>query len=151
MLKKILLVMLVLAFAFVGYLYVQARQSGHNPPENLTTMQLKPCPDSPNCVSTEATDDKRREPLPFTGSAAEAKEKLKRVVGGMKRTRLVKEEGNYLHYTFKTWPIPFTDDVEFVIDEAAGVIRYRSASRVGHSDLGVNSARMKKVAAAWNG
>jgi uncharacterized protein (DUF1499 family) len=69
----------------------------------------------------------------------------------MPRTELVEEEGHYLHYTFKTWPIPFIDDVEFIIDPDAKVIHYRSASRVGHSDLGVNSRRMEKVVAAFGG
>ena len=62
----------------------------------------------------------------------------------------MEEDGNYLHYTFKTWPIPYIDDVEFLIDAAQNVIHYRSASRVGYGDLGVNSRRMKKVVAAFN-
>ena len=121
-------------------------------PTNPMQRQLKPCPESPNCVSTQSTQDKkRREPIPFTGTPQEAKEKLKRVVGDMSRTELVEEDGNYLHYTFKTWPIPYVDDVEFLIDESEGVIHYRSASRVGYGDLGVNSRRMKKVVAAYEG
>ena len=67
----------------------------------------------------------------------------------MKRTQLKSESDNYLHYTFKTWPIPFIDDVEFLFDEEAKLIHYRSASRVGHSDLGANSKRMAKVVMAY--
>ncbi|WP_116108927.1 DUF1499 domain-containing protein [Lewinella sp. IMCC34191] len=127
-----------------------ARLDGLVHPNDSMQRQLKPCPDSPNCVSTQSIQEKKkREPIPFTGSAAEAKEKLKRVVGAMSRTELQKEEDNYLHYTFKTWPIPYIDDVEFLIDEEQQVIHYRSASRVGHSDLGVNSRRMKKVVDAY--
>ncbi len=119
-------------------------------PNNTMERQLKPCPDSPNCVSTQSLQaSKQREPIAFTGSAAAAKEKLKRIVENMSRTELQEEDGNYLHYTFKTWPIPYVDDVEFLIDENENVIHYRSASRVGHSDLGVNSRRMKKVVAAY--
>ena len=120
-------------------------------PTHPMQRQLKPCPESPNCVSTQTMQEKkRRDPIPFTGPAQQAKEKLKRVVGEMSRTELVKDEGNYLHYTFKTWPIPYIDDVEFLIDESEGVIHYRSASRVGYGDLGVNSRRMKKVVAAFH-
>ena len=119
-------------------------------PKDSPQMQLKPCPDKPNCVGTEETNDKKRDALAFTGSAVDAQARLREIVSGMKRTTLVKEEDGYLHYTFKTWPIPFTDDVEFVIDDAAKVIRFRSASRVGHSDLGVNSKRMQKITDAWN-
>lgn len=118
---------------------------------NTVTENLKACPDSPNCVSTQAVQaDKKREPLAYSGSLAEAKEKLKAVIDGMSRTKLLNEEDNYLHYTFKTFPIPFIDDVEFLFDDAAKVIHYRSASRVGYSDMGVNSKRMAKVAKAWN-
>ncbi|MTB50714.1 DUF1499 domain-containing protein [Lewinella sp. W8] len=114
------------------------------------TTSLKPCPKSPNCVSTQSTQaDKKREPIPYMGTMEEAKARLKTVIAGMPRTKLVKEEGNYLHFTFKTFPIPFIDDVEFIFDDEAKVIHFRSASRVGHSDLGVNSKRMKKVARAY--
>ncbi len=119
-------------------------------PKAATDMMLKPCPESPNCVSTQSTQPKKkRDPIPFTGTAEQARAKLKRVIGDMSRSKLESEEGNYLHYTFKTWPIPYTDDVEFIIDPARKVIDYRSASRVGHSDLGVNSRRMAKVVSAF--
>ena len=120
-------------------------------PNNPMQRELKPCPESPNCVSTQSTQEKkRREPIAFTGTAEAAKAKLKRIVGDLPRTELMEEDGNYLHYTFKTWPIPYIDDVEFLIDAAQNVIHYRSASRVGYGDLGVNSRRMKKVVAAFN-
>ncbi|MEP0959532.1 DUF1499 domain-containing protein [Microcoleus sp. FACHB-1515] len=39
----------------------------------------------------------------------------------------------------------FVDDVEFYLDEAAGVIYVRSASRLGQSDLGVNRKRVETI------
>lgn len=114
------------------------------------TDQLKPCPASPNCVSTQTDQtDKKRDPIAYTGSLADAKTRLMAVVDAMPRTRLKEEAGNYLHYTFKTWPIPFIDDVEFLFDDEAKVIHYRSASRVGHSDLGANGKRMARVVKAY--
>ena len=111
---------------------------------------LKPCPDSPNCVSTQTDQPKKkRDPIPFEGTAAEATARLKKLLSDTPRTTLVEEDGHYLHYTFKTWPIPYADDVEFIVDPEARVIHYRSASRVGHSDLGVNGRRMAKVVAAF--
>lgn len=120
--------------------------------QNTTvTDQLKPCPDKPNCVSTQATqEDKKRDPLTYTGTLADAKTRLKKIVGTMPRTRLLNEEENYLHYSFKTFPIPFVDDVDFLFDDDAKLIHYRSASRLGHSDLGVNGKRMLKVVTAWH-
>ncbi|NJB87170.1 uncharacterized protein (DUF1499 family) [Lewinella marina] len=119
-------------------------------PKEPMARQLPPCPETPNCVSTQTLQPrKQREPIPFTGSVDAAREKLKRVIDNMPRTTLIEEDGNYLHYTFQTWPIPYLDDVEFLISPEEGVIHYRSASRVGHSDLGVNSRRMKKVVKAY--
>lgn len=116
---------------------------------NMPT-ELKACPQSPNCVSTQTDQEaKKRTPIAYTGSTADAKLRLMKVIDGMKRTRLKTETDNYLHYTFKVWPIPFIDDVEFLFDEEAKLIHYRSASRVGHSDLGANARRMDKVVKAF--
>jgi len=41
----------------------------------------------------------------------------------------------------------FVDDVEFHVDETAKLIHVRSASRVGHSDLGVNRRRVEAIRA----
>jgi len=112
--------------------------------------ELKPCPQSPNCVSTQTDQEaKKRDPIAYTGSMADAKARLMTAIDGMPRTRLKTEADNYLHYTFKTRIIPFIDDVEFLFDEEAKLIHYRSASRVGHSDMGANARRMKKVVAAF--
>ena len=112
--------------------------------------ELKPCPQSPNCVSTQTDQEsKKMEPIAYTGSLTEAKTRLMEAIDAMPRTRLKTETDNYLHYTFKTRIIPFIDDVEFLFDDEAKLIHYRSASRVGHSDLGANARRMKKVVAAF--
>ena len=163
--KRIGIGVALLALLAFGYLYAQALQAQGGEVDKDRNMAaestlesqkpnmsrtLKPCPDSPNCVSTQ-TDQakKKRDPIPFTGTAEEARAHLKKVIGATPRTTLVQEESNYLHYTFKTWPIPYIDDVEFIIDPQAKVIHYRSASRVGRSDLGVNGRRMAKVVAAF--
>lgn len=119
-------------------------------PNKTMPTALKPCPESPNCVSSQSSQPKKkRDPLTYTGDGKTALRALRDVVSGMSRTKLVAEQANYLHFEFTTWPIPFVDDVEFLLDEAAGVIHFRSASRVGYSDLGANGKRMKKVAKAW--
>lgn len=113
--------------------------------------KLKPCPTSPNCVSTQTDQDKKRmPPLTFEGSAEDAQEQLKAMIADMPRTKLLTEEPGYLHYAFTTWPIPFVDDVEFLFAPDDQQIHFRSASRVGHSDLGVNASRMKKISAKWS-
>lgn len=117
---------------------------------NNMNRTLKPCPDSPNCVSTQTSQEKKKmQPLSYSGDMSEAVAKLKVLVEDMPRTKLVTAEDGYLHFTFKTIPIPFIDDVEFLFDDEQKQIHFRSASRVGYSDMGVNARRMKKVTRRW--
>jgi len=37
------------------------------------------------------------------------------------------------------------DDVEFFLDETASIIHFRSASRRGHYDFGMNRKRMNAI------
>jgi uncharacterized protein (DUF1499 family) len=108
--------------------------------------RLRPCPATPNCVSTQATDAAHRmSPIPFTETPAEAMARLVRVVEGMPRARIVVRDGDYLRAEYRSLVFRFVDDVEFIVDGAAGVIHFRSASRVGRGDLGVNRRRMREV------
>ena len=114
--------------------------------------RLRPCPATPNCVSTQATDAPHRvPPIPFTGTPADAMARLTRVVEGMPRARIVAREGDYLRAEYRSLVFRFVDDVEFVVDSAAGVIHFRSASRVGRGDLGVNRRRMREVTKRFGG
>jgi uncharacterized protein (DUF1499 family) len=59
----------------------------------------------------------------------------------------VEDTGDYVHATVTTALWRFVDDVEFLWSEAEGVIHFRSASRLGRSDLGTNRRRMERIAA----
>jgi uncharacterized protein (DUF1499 family) len=108
--------------------------------------KLKPCPKSPNCVSTQSLDEKHKlKPLEYTGTDEEAKLKIKGMIATFKRTKLITEEQNYLHYEFRTATFKFVDDVEFYFDETAKLIHFRSAARLGWSDMSVNKKRMLKI------
>jgi len=110
------------------------------------TAELKPCPNSPNCVSTqEARKRKKMDPIAFTVSPDAAIQKLEQVIATYSNATLVTKKDNYLHYTFKTKLFKFIDDVEFIIDREEKVIHFRSASRKGYSDFGKNKRRMKKI------
>jgi len=43
----------------------------------------------------------------------------------------------------------YVDDVELRLDENKQLIHVRSASRVGHSDLGANRKRVARIRAAF--
>ena len=109
-------------------------------------MKLKPCPYSPNCVSSQGHSIYNKiSPLSYQSSAKEAKEKIKRTVMGLPGTKLLKETDLYLHVEFKTAILKFIDDVEIIIDDTEKVIHLSSASRVGFWDLGTNRRRIKEI------
>jgi uncharacterized protein (DUF1499 family) len=112
------------------------------------TGQLAPCPDSPNCVNTQAPAGDTEHaiaPLNYTGTVDEAKTRLRAVIASMPRTKIVTDEGNYLHAEYTSLIFRFVDDVEFVFDDATKTIQFRSASRVGRGDMGVNRNRMEEI------
>ena len=112
--------------------------------------RLQPCPTSPNCVSTQADNPgQAMEPLPLNCDPQDAVARLKQIIEAQPRTKIVTTEAGYLHAEFTTAWLRFTDDVEFLVDQQASQIHFRSASRVGHSDLGANRRRMEKLTAAY--
>jgi uncharacterized protein (DUF1499 family) len=107
---------------------------------------LLPCPDSPNCVSSQAKDEKHRmDPIIYTGTMEQAKQRLLMVIASMKRTRILEDRGEYIHAVFTSLIFRFKDDVDFVFDDQKKLLHFRSASRVGYSDLGVNRKRMEEI------
>lgn len=123
------------------------------PPElGVREGRLTNCPSSPNCVSSQATDSTHAmAPLPMQGSADAALERLATIVTSLPRTRITHRSERYLRAEFTTPWMRFVDDVEFLVDETAGVVHFRSASRVGHSDWGVNRKRMEEISRRYRG
>ena len=122
------------------------------PAPNLGVEQgrLQPCPDAPNCVSSQAhphDQDHYLPPLAFAGDPERVAETIDEVVLGRPLTERAERDGRYLRYAFQTYLMRFTDDVEFWIDDARQEIHFRSASRVGRDDLGTNRTRMRSVLA----
>jgi len=80
----------------------------------MNPRTLGPCPASPNCVSTQASDEGHAiVPFRYRKSRAEAKEALKEIIRSLPRTKLVEEDESYLHYEFTSLLIRFVDDLSF--------------------------------------
>jgi uncharacterized protein (DUF1499 family) len=108
--------------------------------------RLASCPDSPNCVSTiDAEESHAIAPYRYRKPLPDAKAVLKQTFGDFPRTTLIKEEGGYLHFEVRSFLFQFVDDVEFWFDAAATTIHFRSASRTGYYDFGVNRRRMEEL------
>ena len=104
----------------------------------------------PNNITTyEAGAYPKEEPLSYSGDMAAAKARLMQIMNGRARTALETDTDNYLHYTSRSLIFRFVDDVEFLFDDEANVIHFRSSSRSGYSDFGVNQKRMAEIRAAF--
>ena len=109
--------------------------------------RLKPCPSSPNCVSSWPDEEAQHRvaPLSWTGELTQAKARLRQAVLSAGDARVVEETDTYWHVEFRSWLFRFVDDVEFLFDRENRLIHVRSASRVGYSDLGVNRKRVETI------
>ena len=117
--------------------------------ENASNMILAPCPKSPNCVSSDATDPKHAiVPLRFSSDSIAAWDTLREVVLVLPRTTLVAESPTHLRFEVRSAIFRFVDDLEFELRSGESEIAVRSSSRVGYSDLGVNRKRVEQVRAA---
>ena len=145
---------LAIAFALIVFVVLMAVLSvaSWQKPDNLGVKdgKLALCPETPNCVSSQATDEAHRmEPLRCTDAPGMAWARLVRLLSGMSRTHVADAGVDYMHVEFSSAIFRFVDDVEFWMDEENQVIHFRSASRVGRGDLGANRARMEQIRAAW--
>ena len=122
-------------------------------PDNLGVRdgRLAPPRSTPNNVNSQV--DQRADaghyiaPLRVKGEASKAWTALRTMVDAMERARVIKAEPNYLYVEFSTRLMGFVDDVEFLLDEKAGLIHVRSSSRLGRTDFGVNRARIEGIRA----
>lgn len=143
---------LKMIFYFIGALVlivvIQMLVKNTMVPSNLGVQngELAPLPKSPNCVSSYAIDqDKFVEPLPFNGDMEESKAKLFQAMKDYGTMEVITDEGNYVHIVFTTGTMKYHDDVELLFDVTMEKINYRSASRVGYSDMGLNKERYSEV------
>lgn len=138
----------------VGVLVLAGFSVFSRKPDNLGIQEgrLAPCPGSPNCVCTQDAEPLHAiEPLTFEDDAPEAWARLKAVLAKQPRCKIVVDEEGYLHAEFTSLLFRYVDDVEFQLDAGKGQIHFRSASRAGRSDLGVNRARMEEIRKAFGG
>lgn len=136
------------SFLLVRWLIVLASPE----PESLGVRdgRLAACPNTPNCVSTsEVGAEKRLRALPFSGALIDAQGRVLAALQTLPGVTLRRESEGYIHATVRSRILGFIDDVEFLFDDRAKQIHFRSASRLGLSDLGVNRRRMMQFSEAF--
>ena len=162
MLKWLLIgVVALVALVVLAVLAGQIGWLGGKAPDDLGLRdgKLKPPSNSPNSVSSQAdlwpghaqAETARIAPLALAGEGkadgAATLARIQAIVQGMPGALVVKAEPGYLHATFTTRLLKYTDDVEFWFDAGNGVVQVRSASRLGRKDFGVNRARVEAIRA----
>ncbi len=110
-------------------------------------MSLEPCPDSPNCVSTLADATDTVHYMEAVSISARAPQVIEAVEAAVTRSggKITQKSDDRLAAVFTSRIFRFKDDVTFFVDSDGQRLHYRSASRTGHSDLGVNRKRMTSL------
>lgn len=145
MLIKIVVVLALTVLA-VCLFFVYLSMTAKAPELGLSNGRLSPCPDSPNCVSSEPGTDAahRVDPLHFAGTPEQAWLTLKQAIEAL-GGKVTAETSAYLRAEFTSRIFRFIDDLECRLQPQDKLIHLRSASRVGHSDLGVNRTRIESL------
>ena len=109
--------------------------------------RLADCPDSPNCVCSDAADPSHRvAAFALAIAPDDAWTEIRAAVAALPRTRIVNRTHDYLHAQCSSKWFGFVDDLELHLRTArANVVAVRSASRIGYSDFGVNRARVDQL------
>lgn len=132
-------------------------------PHGVEAGKLSPCPETPNCVSSQAPEDDRRhyvDPIRYRGSLGEARAAIGDWLEAQENGRLVEEDGGYIRVVFHSRIFGFQDDLEILLrqEDTAGdgadggvTVHVRSAARVGQGDMGVNRRRYESLREALTG
>lgn len=114
-------------------------------PVNLGIKEgrLAPCPSTPNCVSSDAADSAHAIPaFQLVVPPVEAWRALRAVLESLPRIQIITVTDDYVHAECSSAVFGFVDDLELHLRLGQNSIAVRSASRLGHSDFGVNRKRV---------
>ena len=117
-------------------------------PDNIgvSDNHLTACPDKPNCVSSDATDEEHQiAPFQLKGDAASKWPQVVESVRAGTRVNIVTSTDTYLHAEYTSLIFRFVDDLELLLNLSTGVVSIRSSSRLGTSDLGANRKRVEAL------
>jgi len=121
-----------------------AKGAGSEP--HQAPPKLAPCPDSPNCVSSDAPEGSHYvAPFVIEGSPEKAWSIALQTLSDWPRTEVVLEEPTFVRVECRSAWLRFVDDLELQLRAEKGIIAVRSASRVGYSDFGVNRKRVETL------
>lgn len=142
----VLALLIIINFGRIYYQNAQVPRLG------VSNGQLQPVSNKPNNVSTQSDDpEKKVATLPAKATLADTMQALVNTVTSYGNVEIKKQTDDYLYVVFTTQLMKYHDDAEFWIDTAANEVHFRSASRAGVSDMGLNRKRYEKLAELYQG
>ena len=107
-----------------------------NPSSSLAShIELNPCIKTSHCVLEELNVE----------ALDSSFEKVKSIVQKMPRTKIIENDGDYLHAEVTSRIMKYVDDLEISYIPENEKIVIRSESRVGEGDFGVNKKRVDLI------
>ena len=146
----LILVIIILAVIVLSGIVIFIQNRKPHLVFGLVNGKLREIPDKKNAVSTDtAYMDKLVSPMPFKETLEDTKSALKKALEMYGGIEIVKEEENYIYAIATTPTMRFHDDMEIYFDKAGRIIHFRSASRAGYSDMGLNRQRYDKIVESY--
>jgi len=148
-LKSYVLIAAAIPLLVIGYFFILGVLSRSGNPPGILEGRLTPCSNKPNCICSEFLLNEQHYFPPLnliTGQERAAWEELQVAVtrqGG----KVTEVNDRYITAQFKSTIFGFVDDFEARLDSMNHQIQFRSASRVGKSDFGVNRKRVAAISA----
>jgi len=119
--------LIVLGILFLGLIFPSKSYASH--------IELKPCIQISHCVREELIVENISEPF----------ESIKQIIENTPRTKIVENDGDYLHAEVTSKIMKYVDDLEVSYIPENNRIIIRSESRVGEGDFGVNQKRIDLI------
>lgn len=121
-------------------------QNNKVPELGVVGGKFKPLKSSPNGVSSQANDaTKMVETLPLSENQQETIQNLLNAIQQYGGAQIITQEDDYIYAVFKTPKAGWKDDVELWLDKREKKVHYRSSSRAGYSDRGLNRKRYEEL------
>jgi uncharacterized protein (DUF1499 family) len=120
----------------------------------VTERRLGPCPNLPNCVSSQAPEHDvlhHVEPLRVAADRLTLFAAVLRVIDRTPGLRILERDDHYVHALARSAVMRLPSDVELLADLDVGLLHVRASSRFGRSDLGANRRRAVALLAAVEG
>lgn len=117
-------------------------------PVNLGIKEgrLAPCPSTPNCMSSDDADSAHSiQAFQLIAPPVEAWRALRAALESLPRTKIINASEDYIRAECSSAVFGFVDDLELHLRSVQNSIAVRSASRLGHSDFGVNRKRVENL------